>query len=84
MNDTIYGIFGINLFADAYQKYLEAIKLHNAWLTTKDHQSDMADDIVLSYKIALKGMKEACTKSIIKYDFYMITVAIFFLCHVRI
>ncbi|XP_076172790.1 phosphatidylinositol glycan anchor biosynthesis class G isoform X2 [Ptiloglossa arizonensis] len=66
----------------AYQKYLEAIKLHNAWLTTKDHQSDMADDIVLSYKIALKGMKEACTKSIIKYDFYMITVAIFFLCHI--
>ncbi|CAD1478308.1 unnamed protein product, partial [Heterotrigona itama] len=50
---------------DAYQKYLEAIKLHNAWLNTKDHPDDMTDDIVLSYKTALKGMKEILMSSII-------------------
>ncbi|XP_076621223.1 phosphatidylinositol glycan anchor biosynthesis class G isoform X3 [Colletes latitarsis] len=66
----------------AYQKYLEAVKLHNAWLTTKDHPNDMTDDIVLSYKIALKGMKEALINNLIKYDFHIITVAIFFLCHI--
>ncbi|XP_043251717.1 GPI ethanolamine phosphate transferase 2 [Colletes gigas] len=66
----------------AYQKYLEAVKLHNAWLNTKDHPNDMTDDIVLSYKIALKGMKEALINNLIKYDFHIITVAIFFLCHI--
>ncbi|KOX71550.1 GPI ethanolamine phosphate transferase 2 [Melipona quadrifasciata] len=49
----------------AYHKYLEAIKLHNAWLNTKDHPDDMTDDIVLSYKAALKGMKEILISSII-------------------
>ncbi|XP_076680624.1 GPI ethanolamine phosphate transferase 2, catalytic subunit-like isoform X3 [Andrena cerasifolii] len=66
----------------AYQKYLEAIKLHNAWLNTKDHPNDITDDIVLSYKLALKGMKEVLINSMIKYDFHIITVAILFLCHV--
>ncbi|KAF3420554.1 hypothetical protein E2986_01438 [Frieseomelitta varia] len=67
---------------DAYHKYLEAIKLHNAWLNTKDHPDDMTDDIVLSYKTALKGMKEILISSIVKYDFQIITVAIIFLCQI--
>ncbi|XP_043527407.1 GPI ethanolamine phosphate transferase 2 isoform X3 [Frieseomelitta varia] len=66
----------------AYHKYLEAIKLHNAWLNTKDHPDDMTDDIVLSYKTALKGMKEILISSIVKYDFQIITVAIIFLCQI--
>ncbi|OAD62584.1 GPI ethanolamine phosphate transferase 2 [Eufriesea mexicana] len=66
----------------AYQKYLEAIKLHNAWLDTKDQSDDMTDDIVLSYKTALKGMKEILINSTVKYDFQIITIAIFFLCHI--
>ncbi|KZC05549.1 GPI ethanolamine phosphate transferase 2, partial [Dufourea novaeangliae] len=65
----------------AYQKYMEAIKLHIAWLNTKDHTNDITDDIVLSYKAALKGMKELLISSMIKYDFHLITVAIFFLSH---
>lgn len=72
------------IFVDAYQKYLEAIKLHNAWLDTKDHPDDMADDIVLSYKTALKEMKEILINSTVKYDFQIITIAIFFLCPVRV
>ncbi|KOC61014.1 GPI ethanolamine phosphate transferase 2 [Habropoda laboriosa] len=66
----------------AYQKYLEAIKLHNAWLNTKDHPNDMTDDIVSSYQTALKGMKEMLINSAVKYDFQLITVAIFFLSHI--
>ncbi|XP_015438915.1 PREDICTED: GPI ethanolamine phosphate transferase 2 [Dufourea novaeangliae] len=66
----------------AYQKYMEAIKLHIAWLNTKDHTNDITDDIVLSYKAALKGMKELLISSMIKYDFHLITVAIFFLSHI--
>ncbi|XP_053996555.1 GPI ethanolamine phosphate transferase 2 isoform X1 [Hylaeus anthracinus] len=66
----------------AYQKYLEAIKLHNAWLTTKDYPNHVGDDIVLSYKVALKGMKEMLISSMIKFDLHIITVAIFFLCHI--
>lgn len=72
------------IIVDAYHKYLEAIKLHNAWLNIKDHPDSMTDDIVLCYKTALKGMKEVLMNSIIKYDFQIITIAIIFLCHVRI
>nr|XP_033197814.1 GPI ethanolamine phosphate transferase 2 [Bombus vancouverensis nearcticus] len=66
----------------AYHKYLEAIKLHNAWLNIKDHPDGMTDDIVLCYKTALKGMKEVLMYSIIKYDFQIITISIIFLCHI--
>lgn len=72
------------VITDAYHKYLEAIKLHNAWLNTKDHPDDMTDDIVFSYKTALKGMKDILISSIVKYDFQIITIAIIFLCQVRI
>ncbi|XP_076292215.1 phosphatidylinositol glycan anchor biosynthesis class G isoform X1 [Lasioglossum baleicum] len=65
----------------AYQKYKEALKLHTAWLNTKDHPNDMTDDIILSYKYALKGMKELLINSMIKYDFHVIVVAMFFLSH---
>ena len=51
------------------KKYLEAVKLHNAWLNTKDHPNDMTDDIALLYKTALKEMKEVLINSMIKYDF---------------
>ncbi|XP_031837371.2 phosphatidylinositol glycan anchor biosynthesis class G isoform X1 [Nomia melanderi] len=66
----------------AYKKYIEAIKLHSAWLNTKDHPNDMTDDITTSYKTALKGMKELLINNMIKYDFHIITVAIFFLSHI--
>lgn len=72
------------IITDAYKKYLEAIKLHNAWLNTKDHPNGITDDIVLSYKIALKEMKEILINNTIKYDFQIITIAIIFLCHVRV
>lgn len=72
------------IITDAYEKYLEAIKLHSAWLNTKDHPNEVADDIVLSYRIALKGMKEILINSTVKYDFPVITIAIILLCHVRI
>ncbi|CAK9834102.1 GPI ethanolamine phosphate transferase 2 [Anthophora retusa] len=66
----------------AYQKYLDAVNLHNAWLNTKDHPNDMTDDIVSSYQTALKGMKEMLINSAIKYDFQLITIAISFLSHI--
>ncbi|CAL7933068.1 unnamed protein product [Xylocopa violacea] len=66
----------------AYKKYLEAIKLHSAWLNTKDHPDGMTNDIVLFYRTALKSMKEILVNSTIKYDFQIITVATFFLCHI--
>nr|XP_034180311.1 GPI ethanolamine phosphate transferase 2 [Osmia lignaria] len=65
-----------------YKKYLEAVKLHNAWLNTKDHPNDMTDDIALLYKTALKEMKEVLINSMIKYDFQIIIISIFFLCHI--
>ncbi|XP_078036093.1 phosphatidylinositol glycan anchor biosynthesis class G [Augochlora pura] len=65
----------------AYQKYKEALKLHTAWLHTKDHPNDMTDDIVTSYKYALKGMKEHLINSMIKYDFHSIIIATLFLSH---
>ncbi|XP_017882282.1 GPI ethanolamine phosphate transferase 2 [Ceratina calcarata] len=66
----------------AYQKYLEAIKLHNAWLNTKNNPADTTDDIVLSYKIALQEMKGILINSTVKYDFPIITIAILFLCQI--
>nr|XP_033336582.1 GPI ethanolamine phosphate transferase 2 isoform X1 [Megalopta genalis] len=66
----------------AYQKYKEALKLHTAWLNTKDHPNDMTDDIVTSYKYALKGMKELLINSMIKYNFPVIIVSTFFLSHI--
>nr|XP_012144892.1 PREDICTED: GPI ethanolamine phosphate transferase 2 isoform X1 [Megachile rotundata] len=67
---------------NAYQKYLKAVKLHSAWLNTKDHSNDMINNIVFSYKTALKEMKEVLINSMIKYDFQIITIAISFLCHI--
>ncbi|XP_076235195.1 phosphatidylinositol glycan anchor biosynthesis class G isoform X2 [Calliopsis andreniformis] len=68
-------------FEYAYKKYLEAIKLHHVWLRSKDHSNNMTDDIIFSYKLALKGMKEILIHNMIKYDFHIITIALFFLCH---
>ncbi|XP_076764816.1 GPI ethanolamine phosphate transferase 2, catalytic subunit-like [Xylocopa sonorina] len=66
----------------AYEKYLEAMRLHIAWLNSRDHPNDTINDIVLSYRLALQNMKELLINSTIKYDFQIIMMATLFLCHI--
>jgi len=65
-----------------YQKYLDAVNLHVAWLNASEIQSEMIENIVLSYNTILKEMKDVLINSIVKYDFCLMAVAVFFLCQV--
>jgi len=65
-----------------YQKYLDAVNLHVAWLNASEIQSEMIENIVLSYNTILKEMKDVLISSIVKYDFCLMAVAVFFLCQV--
>lgn len=67
---------------NVYQKYLNAVNLHTAWLKTYDRSSKMAKTIVSSYNDILVEMKVALISRIVEYDFRPMAVAILFQCQI--
>ncbi|KYN05182.1 GPI ethanolamine phosphate transferase 2 [Cyphomyrmex costatus] len=63
------------------QKYVNAVDLHVAWMNS--NKTDI-EDIIFSYKQILNEMKGTIINSIVKYDFRLMTVAVFALCQIII
>ncbi|XP_011699289.1 PREDICTED: GPI ethanolamine phosphate transferase 2 isoform X2 [Wasmannia auropunctata] len=64
-------------------KYLDAEKLHVAWLKG-NRNPEMVENIASSYKAILKEMRDALISSTIEYDFRSMAAAMIFLCQILV
>ncbi|KAF7413550.1 hypothetical protein HZH68_002039 [Vespula germanica] len=69
-------------FQYAHHKYIDAVKLHLAWLKSVNNSYETGHDVIAAYRSALNEMKELLVKNILKNDTHLMITAMFFLCHV--
>ncbi|KAF7407296.1 hypothetical protein HZH66_001833 [Vespula vulgaris] len=69
-------------FQYAHHKYIDAVKLHLAWLKSVNNSYETGYDVIAAYRSALNEMKELLVKNILKNDTHLMITAMFFLCHV--
>ncbi|XP_014222688.1 GPI ethanolamine phosphate transferase 2 [Trichogramma pretiosum] len=70
------------LETNAYKNYQNAMKLHEAWLTTQSSSNEMVDDIIEMYEEAIIEIKDDLMGNLLKYDLHSMVTAMIFLCNV--
>lgn len=69
-------------FTDAHHKYMDAVKLHLAWLKSVNNSYERGYDVIVAYRYALNEMKEILVKNMLKNDMHLMITAMLLLCHV--
>ncbi|XP_047344818.1 GPI ethanolamine phosphate transferase 2 isoform X2 [Vespa velutina] len=69
-------------FQYAHHKYMDAVKLHLAWLKSVNNSYETGYDVIAAYRSALNEMKEILVKNMLKNDTHLMITAMLFLCHI--